>query len=295
MARLRSTVVVAVVAYLAYSVFFAKDGRRERLNEQLRRNKCIYNSEFRMTRDQRLMSFCKAVYDVDERALENWTCSWCQEHHANFQLHKIIYKRKFNTKALVGYDPELNATVLAFRGTTTNDVDTSLWNKNWLRVNLNGLDFGNTSCVPHHLGKTVPGRVYCGFYEAYVDFRRSLLRAVNASLQLHPDAPLYVTGHSLGGALAALATLDVRLRRFRKQPILVTFGAPEMADRAFSTYYSCAIRQALRVYNLFDVVPYSMGDILRWPRHVGKAKVSDKSIQLSLKPHYNYLGVNTHT
>lgn len=241
------------------------------------------------------MSLCKAVYDVDELALENWTCGWCRQRHPEFQLHKVIYKRKFNTKALVGYDPTMNATVLAFRGTTQNDVDRKLWNKNWLLVNLNGLDFTNTTCVPYHLGKTVPGHVYCGFYEAYLHFRRGILRAVNKSLHAHPAAPLYITGHSLGGALAALATLDVRLRRLRKQPVLVTFGAPEMADRAFSTYFSCAIHRALRIYNLWDIVPYSMGDILGWPRHVGKPKVADQSTRLlSLEPHYEYLGINTH-
>lgn len=53
---------------------------------------------------------------------------------------------------------------------------------------------------------------HSGFLEAYNEIRHELQDAVqSALLEAGPRARLYLTGHSLGGALATLAALDLHL------------------------------------------------------------------------------------
>jgi hypothetical protein len=52
--------------------------------------------------------------------------------------------------------------------------------------------------------------VASGFWEAYTAVRSYLHEIVRRELKMHP-APIYFTGHSLGGALATFAALDISL------------------------------------------------------------------------------------
>ena len=51
-----------------------------------------------------------------------------------------------------------------------------------------------------------------GIYSAYNSVAESLLSAVLSLVANHPEAPIMVTGHSLGGALAIFAAVDIKLR-----------------------------------------------------------------------------------
>lgn len=50
----------------------------------------------------------------------------------------------------------------------------------------------------------------------------------------HPDYTLFVTGHSLGAAAAALCSADL-LDRFNIPSTLYTFGEPRVGDHAFAS------------------------------------------------------------
>jgi hypothetical protein len=65
------------------------------------------------------------------------------------------------------------------------------------------------------------------------------------------DTPLFLTGHSMGGALAVLTAC--RLRRAGRPPAAVyTFGAPRVGDRAFCAGYRLP---TYRIVNGLDLVP----------------------------------------
>lgn len=61
------------------------------------------------------------------------------------------------------------------------------------------------------LKTTVAPFVHSGFYEAYEVTREFVHRVLRRELSESPAASVFFTGHSLGGAIATFAAMDVRL------------------------------------------------------------------------------------
>lgn len=93
-----------------------------------------------------------------------------------------------------------------------------------------------------------PGRVHTGFRDA-LDL---LWPGVQAALPASAAAPLFVAGHSLGGALATLAAH--RLAR-EQRPVrsAYAYGSPRVGDYRFFTDYGASL---YRFVNDRDVVPH---------------------------------------
>ncbi|PPT07826.1 Lipase family protein [Geitlerinema sp. FC II] len=100
-----------------------------------------------------------------------------------------------------------------------------------------------------------PGRVHKGFNDIYQETLDEQVRAVVGSLD--PNLPCYFTGHSLGGALAVLAAIDIAEsfsdRRARLRAY--TYGTPRVGDPIFAKYYSELVPNTYRIVNIADVTP----------------------------------------
>lgn len=68
-----------------------------------------------------------------------------------------------------------------------------------------------------------------------------------------PGSQVFVTGHSLGGALATLATLHVKTATTFKQPVLYTFASPRVGDPTFANHFKSL--ECFRIANSEDIVP----------------------------------------
>jgi pimeloyl-ACP methyl ester carboxylesterase len=91
------------------------------------------------------------------------------------------------------------------------------------------------------------GRVHLGFSSALKRTWDKIERALDAV----GDRPLFLTGHSMGGALAILAAC--RLARAGQEPVATyTYGAPRVGDPAFCEGYAL---RTYRVVNRLDIVP----------------------------------------
>jgi triacylglycerol lipase len=91
------------------------------------------------------------------------------------------------------------------------------------------------------------GRVHLGFAAAL----KRVWKHIDAALQFVGDRPLFLTGHSMGGALAVLA--GCRLAKQGRPPgAIYTFGAPRVGDRNFCNGYRL---NTFRVVNGLDLVP----------------------------------------
>ncbi|PSB16891.1 lipase family protein [Phormidesmis priestleyi ULC007] len=68
-----------------------------------------------------------------------------------------------------------------------------------------------------------------------------------------PGSQVFVTGHSLGGALATLATLHIKNATSFKQPTLYTFASPRVGDPTFAAHFTGL--ECFRIANSEDIVP----------------------------------------
>jgi hypothetical protein len=109
-----------------------------------------------------------------------------------------------------------------------------------------------------------PGRVHEGFLAAYQSVRVPLL-AVLSALSAH--ARVVFTGHSLGAAVATLATADWRSSRPGSPAELVTFGSPRVGNAVFAASLEGLPMQ--RFVHCADVVTRVP------PEHVRRDEVAD--------------------
>lgn len=107
-------------------------------------------------------------------------------------------------------------------------------------------------------------------HQGFLDGLAAVDSAIDAFTQAAASAkPLWITGHSLGGALAVLAA--ARLHMHGLAPRTVTFGQPRTGSSAFATRFDAELPQRLlRFINQSDLIP-------RLPpgsayRHCGAAK-----------------------
>ncbi len=126
--------------------------------------------------------------------------------------------------------------VLCFRG--TQQV------RDWL-TNL------RSSPVPIANPKTGEGNIgnmHKGFHDAFTSARRAIFERLEA--EDVKNLPLYITGHSLGGALAVVATWYISSKQLAA---CYTFGAPRVGDDGLLGWYKTPI---YRIVNEADPVPF---------------------------------------
>ena len=141
----------------------------------------------------------------------------------------------------------MDMAVVSFRG-TENEQD---WKTN-LRYSLTLVD------SPQAEGREPTGKVHQGFLDAF----RSVRDQVDRYLPCAEGLPVFITGHSLGGALA---TLGAALLSGRCLAACYTFGAPRVGNKGFSGSLQTLV---YRVVNPGDPVPH-VPTPLRGYRHAG--------------------------
>ncbi|KAK8175749.1 Alpha/Beta hydrolase protein [Phyllosticta citrichinensis] len=76
--------------------------------------------------------------------------------------------------------------------------------------------------------------VHSGFYKSWINTRDQILHHVLLASEMYPHYKLTLVGHSLGGAVAALAALDFRSRGW--DPHVTTFGEPRVGNHELAHY-----------------------------------------------------------
>jgi hypothetical protein len=92
-----------------------------------------------------------------------------------------------------------------------------------------------------------PGKVHSGFLSLYENSRPY----IQTILSRYPGANITFTGHSLGGAIASLATADEWPAASVRA---VTFGAPQVGDQEFSTWFQKSGKTLDRVIQKSDPI-----------------------------------------
>jgi hypothetical protein len=103
-----------------------------------------------------------------------------------------------------------------------------------------------------------PGRTHSGNSKAYIKFQGALNKTVNALFAKNSQYKrLFVTGHSLGGALATLAAKGFAAS-CPGVPRLTcyTYGSPMVGNDDFVEDYNAKVPETYRMVNDQDVVPH---------------------------------------
>jgi hypothetical protein len=203
---------------------------------------------------QQLRYFSQATYcSVD--SVTSWACPVCKQGSlANFKLTHKFFDANTNTFGFAGLAPAAgeNIIVMGFRGATPSAGRNWITDLNAQRVSYPGL-----------AGATV----HKGMYNAYLSIARQVNLAAKSLLANCQNCHVYVTGHSLGGAIATLAAAD--LYSLTPDLSLYTFGSPRVGDLAFATYFDKIVPDTWRVVHNHDIVPHVPQRFLGF-RHVSR-------------------------
>ena len=142
-----------------------------------------------------------------------------------------------NTQVYIAESPD--HLVVAFRGTEDPTSIDGL--KDWLLTDAMNLLVVPEGRLGHDLSAAgVGAKFHKGFVDAIAEIWEPLRDDVEAKMK-KSDRPLWITGHSLGGALALLAAWLLK-RRFTSVHQIYTFGAPmignQKASDAFNNEFS---------------------------------------------------------
>ncbi|CAL9133136.1 unnamed protein product [Musa acuminata var. zebrina] len=192
-----------------------------------------------------LVEYASAVYMTDLTELFTWTCSRCNGLTKGFEMIELIVDVQNCLQAFVGVSPDLNSIIIAFRGTQEHSIRNWIEDLFWKQLDLNYP--GMPDAMVHH-----------GFYSAYhnTTLRHGILNAVQRAREAYGNVHIFVTGHSMGGALASFCALDLTIKHGIEDIQLVTFGQPRIGNAAFSNYFIRHVPHTVRVTHANDIVPH---------------------------------------
>ncbi|GMH44780.1 hypothetical protein BSKO_12732 [Bryopsis sp. KO-2023] len=204
------------------------------------------------------------------------------------QHHDYIRIKELDTNVLISWNH--NTIVLAFRGT---DSLTNLWAdvQFWRSIH------------PPERGRWLLGTmplVHNGFLESWtasgvnhvvLDRLRGIIESPKFD---RGDLRVIVTGHSLGGAVAVLASYDiVKYCGVESDSIsCYTFGAPRVGNHAFVKCYNSVVPDTWQIINDHDIVP-RLAKFMIFFKHVGRKVIINSGGDMIICPLFMEVSLST--
>ena len=157
----------------------------------------ISSSLFSPARATLFARFSQVAYCSTQQLSSGWSgCDACQSTDPNFHVTSVIHGDKAKSQVFIGYSNTTSATgniVVSFRGSDNLE--------NWIK----DLDFPQKKAYPKCNGCKIHG----GFLDAWTEVQDSVVQEVERLLSISPEARVFVTGHSLGAAMAVLCAAEL--------------------------------------------------------------------------------------
>jgi len=166
----------------------------------------------------------------------------------NFELIRTFNNNDTDTQAFLAKTKDNQFAVLAFRGTEVTKFKD-------VRID-----------VMASKKSVLDGRVHSGFRVAY----ESVAPEIEEEVLKLGDVPLYITGHSLGAALATIATqrLEHNPRIREKIAACYTFGSPRVGNSEYDIEFKSPIYRVVNTTDIVTVIPLlAMGYV-----HIGDVR-----------------------
>lgn len=195
-------------------------------------------------------------------------------------------KIKFAWNKLIKVNNNLKNMQL-FTNSANTDGFTATLNDTFI-IKFNGTDFSDPKdvktdfwfckkIIPYGNFKS-PIKVHAGFIESYKSIREELHKRFKESKK----DKVFITGHSLGGALTTLAAVDFEYN-FNAKLEAVAFGSPRVGNKAFFKSFSKRLPCFLNVHNGQDLVA-KLSPFWTFFKHV------NQKISIGKKRWYLFLG-----
>ena len=179
--------------------------------------------------------YMSAIAGESVKAIDEWSCSYCKKY--NLINVKAQNAQGQDLQWFSGYSKSLEGIIISFRGSSNIP--------NW----ISNLSFKQVA-YPRCSGC----KVHDGFFSAWNLAKPIVLKRIQELRSLHRDAPIYVTGHSLGGALASLCASELHAVYGALHGVM-TFGEPRVGNSQYSEYYH-SVHMIFRVVHYADIVPH---------------------------------------
>ena len=180
----------------------------------------------------------------------------------SYRIKGFVFDKGTDSRVLV-VDGD-DRIVIAFKG--TNSVrnlrtDLKAFHMQAQRVLPTVLDEGDFECRETGVMKVLGSKefegakLHKGFARAYMSISKGMLKMVK-ELYESEARPIYLTGHSLGGALASIAGFDLFLKMGLNgnQVFVSSFGSPRLGNSMFRKMYNEVIPHSWRIVIGPDVV-----------------------------------------
>lgn len=131
------------------------------------------------------------------------------------------------------------AIYVAFRGTyslANTVVDLSTVPQEYVPYPDPGDDDGDGKGGSDSAKQCTNCTVHMGFLESWRQARKLVLPVLKGARAANPGYPVRLVGHSLGGAVACLAALDLRVGLGWSPVTVTTFGEPQAGNAAFAGF-----------------------------------------------------------
>ncbi|KAM1104466.1 hypothetical protein ACFX2I_012793 [Malus domestica] len=205
----------------------------------------------------------KELFSSAESAMEAWAMLATSLGHPSFiksEFEKLCFldNATTDTQVAIWRDSARKRLVIAFRGT-----EQSRWKD--LRTDLM---VAPTGLNPERIGGDFKQevQVHSGFLRAYDSVRIRIVSLMKLAIGYFDDIaePLdkwhvYITGHSLGGALSTLLALELSSSQLAKRGLIsvtmYNFGSPRVGNKVFAEIYNKKVKDSWRVVNHRDIIP----------------------------------------
>jgi len=216
-----------------------------------------------------MASISSATYCNDEKQILDWTCQACKDSKVSMKPGgtKLVVDaaQKNATRVVVSKLKDTNGCLLAFRGSAT--LESWIRDFSFLKHSVTE-DF--EGCERHHFRGC---RVHGGFLKIWKNVKEGVLKALNdvGCVPYSSENHLYMTGHSLGAALANLAAFDLESSGFQIAKTY-SFESPRIGNKAFADafdeHFSSKI-PVFRITHATDIIVHEPFRLLGY-QHAGQ-------------------------
>ncbi|TRM58502.1 Alpha/Beta hydrolase protein [Schizophyllum amplum] len=198
------------------------------------------------------------------QGIETWQCGDSCTANGDFELYGYGGDGGDVQYYYLGYSPSLQTIIVAHQGTDPTELESVLTDVDFPQDSLDATLFP---------GAPTDALVHGGFRDAQADTADIVLAGVRALMASSGTSSVTAVGHSLGGAIAEMDAVFLKLNIPEAVVNAVTFGKPRVGNPAWAELVDASVDSFRRVNNMDDLVPILPGRGLGFAHPEGEVHI----------------------